>query len=117
MQRRFADRADFLTVYIKEAHPEDERQMGVNEKEGVCYMQPTTLAERAAIANDFIRQTGYEIPLVLDSMDNAVEEAFAGWPERLYVIDETGLVAYKGGMGPMHFKPTELESWLEQRFD
>jgi type I thyroxine 5'-deiodinase len=115
MRERFADRAEFLTIYIKEAHPEDEWQMGVNEDEGVCYTQPTTLAERAAIAGDFVEQVGYEIPMVVDSMDNAAEEAFAGWPERLYVIDE-GLIAYKGGIGPMDFDPAELEAWLEERF-
>ncbi|MBT8484411.1 MAG: hypothetical protein KJO43_02460 [Phycisphaerae bacterium] len=116
MRTRFADHADFLTIYIKEAHPEDEWQMGVNEDEGVCYMQPTTLAERVAIAGDFVRETDFEIPLVVDGMDNAAEMAFAAWPERLYVIGEDGRVAYKGGMGPMDFDPDELESWLEQRF-
>jgi type I thyroxine 5'-deiodinase len=90
--------------------------MGINEDEGVCYRQPTTLAERAQIASDFVKQTEYEIPVVIDTMDDAVEAAFAGWPERLYVID-AGLVAYKGGVGPMDFDPDELETWLAGRLE
>ncbi len=115
MQERLARRADFLTIYIKEAHPEDEWQMGSNETEDVCYMQPTTLAERIAIARDFVKRTDYRLPLVVDSMDNAAEKAFAAWPERLYVIDPDGVVAYKGGTGPMHFNPDKLEVWLDER--
>jgi len=115
MHRRFADRAEFLTIYIKEAHPEDEWQMDSNEDQGVCYRQPRNLAERVAIANDFIRRFGYDLPLVIDPMANPGEEAYAAWPERLYVIDTDGRVVYKGHMGPGGFDPEELEAWLETR--
>ena len=30
-------------------------------------------------------------------------------PERLYLIGTDGNVAYKGGMGPMYFRPREWE--------
>jgi hypothetical protein len=30
-------------------------------------------------------------------------------PDRLYLLDRGGRVAYKGGRGPMGFKPGELE--------
>ena len=86
--------------------------MRPNEKEGVCYMQPTTIAERAAIANDFITRTGYDLPLLLDDMNNSADDAFAGWPERLYVIGADGTIAYKGGTGPFNFDPEELDAWL-----
>ena len=50
MAERYADRAVFRTVYIKEAHPEDEWQMKSNEEQGVCYRQPRTLgSERESI--------------------------------------------------------------------
>ena len=113
MNARFSGRAEFLTIYIKEAHAEDEWQMDVNEDQGVCYRQPKTLQERATIARDFVERFDYGIPLALDPMDNPAEQAYAGWPERLYVIDESGAVAYKGRVGPMGFDPDELESWLE----
>ena len=116
MHERFGDRAGFLTIYIKEAHPEDEWQMDSNEDQGVCYKQPTTIAERIRIANDFLERFDYDLEMVIDPMDNTAELAYAGWPERLYVIDESGVVAYKGGVGPMNFNPAELEAWLEERF-
>jgi len=115
MQQRFGEQADFLTVYIKEAHPEDEWQMDANEDQGVCYRQPRTLDERVAIARDFVQRFDYGLPLLVDSMENVAEEAFAAWPERLYVIED-GRIAYKGGVGPRDFNPDELEKWLEQRF-
>lgn len=115
MAAEYAGRASFLTIYIKEAHPEDEWQMDSNEDQGVCYLQPKTIQQRLTIANDFVERFDYRVPLVVDPMDNAAEIAFAGWPERLYVIDENGLVAYKGKVGPMGFDPDELEAWLSAR--
>jgi type I thyroxine 5'-deiodinase len=113
IRSKFENRAEFLTVYIKEAHPEDEWQMTVNEKQGVCYTQPKTLADRVVIANDFIERFQYTMPLVVDPMENPAEDAFAAWPERLYVIGVDGRIAYRGGKGPFGFDPDELEQWLE----
>jgi len=91
--------------------------MGANEDQGVCYKQPTSLSERVAIVDDFVKRFEYGVPMVVDPMENPAEEAYAGWPERLYVIDESGIVAYKGRVGPMGFDPDELEAWLESRFE
>ncbi len=113
IRAKFEDRAEFLTVYIKEAHPEDEWQMTVNEDQGVCYTQPQTLDARVMIANDFIQRFDYRMTLVVDPMENPAEEAYAAWPERLYVIGVDGRVAYKGRKGPFGFAPDELEGWLE----
>ncbi len=116
MQQDYGDKVDFKTIYIKEAHPTDEWQMDSNVKEDVCYAQPRSLADRVAIANDFVQRHSYSIPLLVDDMDNACEWIYAGWPERLYVIDENDVVAYKGGPGPFEFYPEEVEAWLAQRF-
>ena len=116
MHREYGDRARFLTVYIKEAHPEDEWQMDSNEKENVCYPQPTTLAQRVGIANDFVKRFSYDVPIAVDDIDNRANALYAGWPERFYVIDERGTVVYKGKPGPFGFKPEEVEQWLAERF-
>jgi type I thyroxine 5'-deiodinase len=116
MHRRYGDRVDFLTVYIKEAHPEDEWQMDSNEKEGVCYPQPKTLEQRLRIANDFVRRFDYDVPLLVDDIDNAANHLYAGWPERFYIFDETGTIVYKGEPGPFGFHPEEVEAWLAERF-
>jgi type I thyroxine 5'-deiodinase len=115
MQKKYGDRARFLTIYVREAHPTDEWQMDSNEKEGVCYPQPRTLAQRVAIANDFVKRFRYEIPLAVDGMDNPADAVYAAWPERLYVIDEHGRIAYKGEMGPFGYHPEEVVAWLDGR--
>lgn len=116
MYRKYQDRARFLTLYIKEAHPTDEWAVETNEKESVCYPQPKTTAERVAIANDFVKRFHYEIPLAIDPIENPANAAYAGWPERLYVVDEKGAIVYKGKPGPFGYRPEEVEAWLTARF-
>jgi len=82
--QNFANVADFLTVYISEAHTMDEWPYGNK----VCLNQPKTIEERLEIANRFVKDTGYKVPLVVDSIDNIFESKFASWPERYYVIKD-----------------------------
>ena len=116
MYRRYQGKAEFAAIYIREAHPTDEWQMESNEKEGVCYPQPKTTEQRLAIANDFTRRHDFPIPLLVDRIDNAADAVYAGWPERLYVIDEAGVIVYKGETGPFGFHPEEVEAWLAKQF-
>ena len=116
MYRRYRAQADFLTVYIREAHPTDEWQMKANETDNTCYRQPRTTAARLAIANDFASRFHYELPLVVDAIENPADRLYAGWPERFYIITERGVIAYKGETGPFGFHPEEVEAWLKGRF-
>ena len=90
--------------------------MKSNVKDDVCYAQPKNLAGRVAIANDFIKRFHYPVPFGVDDMNNAANDAYSAWPERLYVIDENGHIAYRGGMGPFHYNPKELRAWLSARY-
>ena len=112
----YKDRADFLTVYVREAHPTDEWQMKSNVKDDVCYAQPHTLEQRLAIANDFTKRFKYPLPFGVDDMKNAANDAYAAWPERLYIIDENGKIAYRGGMGPFNYNRAEVRAWLATRY-
>jgi hypothetical protein len=105
-----------LTVYIREAHPTDEWQMTANETDSICYRQPRTTAARVAIANDFQSRFHYELPLVVDAIENPADRSYAGWPERFYIVSERGVIAYKGQTGPFGFHPEEVEAWLAARF-
>jgi type I thyroxine 5'-deiodinase len=116
LQREYAGRARFFTVYIKEAHTDDEWQMKDNETQGVCYRQPRTLEQRLGIARDFVKRFRYEIPLAVDRMENGAEQAYAAWPERLFILDEKGTVVYKGKPGPFGYHPEEVAAWLAARF-
>ncbi len=51
-----------------------------------------------------------KFPTLVDKIDNRAELAYAGWPDRLYLIDKDGRVGYKSAKGPAGFKPQELEA-------
>jgi type I thyroxine 5'-deiodinase len=86
------------------------------DKDDVCYIQPKTLEQRVAIANDFSKRFNYPLPFGIDEMTNAANDAFAAWPERLYILDESGHVSYKGGNGPFQYDPKEVRAWLAERY-
>jgi hypothetical protein len=90
--------------------------METNDDEQICYPQPRSTAARAGIAGDFVKRFHYEIPLLVDPIENPANAAYAAWPERLYIVDEQGRIVYKGGPGPFEFHPEEVEAWLSRRF-
>lgn len=45
-------------------------------------------------------------------MQNSAERAYTGWPDRLYLIDREGRIAFKSPPGPYGFQPSELEKAL-----
>jgi type I thyroxine 5'-deiodinase len=53
-----------------------------------------------------------KLPAVVDGLDNRVERAYTGWPDRLYVIGTDGRVRYKSAPGPFGFSTAELEQAL-----
>ena len=89
--------------------------MRVNEREQIVYDQPTTLTQRLDVARDFVSLMDYDLEVVVDSMDDAAEKAYSAWPERLYVIDPDGTIAYKGRPGPDGFRVGEVEDWLRRQ--
>ena len=60
MRKDFQDQAEFLLVYVKEAHPEDEWISAGNTKQGILFKQPTTIEERLDIARAFIGKMDVE---------------------------------------------------------
>ena len=101
---------------MREAHPTDEWQMKSNVKDDVCYAQPKTLEQRVAIAQDFTKRFKFSLPFGIDDMSNAADNAYSAWPERIYIIDEGGHIAYRGGIGPFNYKPAEAREWLAARY-
>jgi hypothetical protein len=102
----------FLVVYITEAHPSDVWQMESNIKDKVVFATPRDEEERALVAGACVRKLGIQIPAVIDEFGNSTEKAYTGWPDRLYLIDSRGKVAYKSKPGPFGFKSDELQAAL-----
>ena len=78
---------------------------------------PTTILERVELAKMCTETLGLTIPAVVDEMDDAVSRAYHGWPERLYLIDQNGDVAYRGGPGPFGFDPNGFEAAIRAHLD
>ncbi len=109
---RLKDRAEFIAVYIKEAHPSDGWKMSGNERVGIRIKQPELFEDRVKAAAQCCGALEMTIPMVIDSIDNRVGEAYSGFPDRLYVIDREGRIAFKSGRGPFGFIPAEMEQEL-----
>ncbi len=108
----YGDRANFVMVYVREAHPTDGWKMESNAKAGVVVKQPTAFGERVAVAKQFCTKLNPTLPVVVDDVNDEVGNAYSGMPARLYLIDATGTVVYKSGRGPFGFKTPELEHAL-----
>ena len=54
------------------------------------------------------------MPVLVDAMDDAVSNAFAAWPERIYVVDVDGRIAFVGGPGPFEFDPEAAAAALDE---
>jgi len=112
VSQRYKDQANFLMVYVREAHPTDGWKMISNERSGVAVKQPTTLDERTGVCDQFCKKLKPNMPVYVDELNDPVGRAYSGMPARLYVIDSQGKVAYKGGRGPFGFNVGEMENAL-----
>jgi thiol-disulfide isomerase/thioredoxin len=112
LYQRYKDRAHFVMVYVREAHPTDGWRMESNELKGVSTAQPDTYGKRVEVAQKCGRLLGLGFPMLVDTIDDAVGARYSGMPGRFYLIDRTGKIAFKNGRGPYGFKPAELEHSL-----
>ena len=88
--------------------------MPANEKSGIKVNQPKSYDERVKVAGECIKDLKLQIPCLVDDMENSAQKGYAGWPDRMYVIDGEGKVAYKGEPGPRGFKPADAEDALKK---
>lgn len=121
--KTYHDRVQFLMVYIREAHPVDGWYLGrglpglffklTRTKAAMDVYDPQTMEDRRKVAGRCESALAYGVRTYVDEMDDAVNEAYAAWPTRLYLIGVDGRVAYAGGLGPFGFKPSELHRAIE----
>lgn len=120
---RYQDRVQFLSIYIREAHPVDGWWLGKGlfslglraskSKAATDIYDPRTIEERRSVAHQCEVSLRYGVHTYVDDMDDAVNKAYAAWPTRLYLIGPDGRVVYRGGPGPFGFKPAEFGAELE----
>ena len=112
LYQQYRDRAAFYVVYIQEAHPIDAWQVNDNLKDDVLVASTMTADERLKVAGLCVKNLKIDLPALVDGSDNRVERDYTGWPDRLYVVDRDGRIAYKSAPGPFGFKPAEVEAAL-----
>jgi hypothetical protein len=88
--------------------------MQANVDEGVLLHQHEHLEDRFAAAREGVERLGLTLPVLVDDMDDLVSAAFAAWPERLYVAERGGRLAYVGGPGPFEFEPDAAAAVLAE---
>ena len=112
--RAHRDEVGFAVVYIAEIHPTDGWQVTPNVEDDVKYAQPTTFVEREQVATACAVNLRIEMPVVIDGMDNAVANAYGALPDRLYLVDRGGTIAFQGEMGPEGFRPEALAAAIDR---
>ena len=88
--------------------------MSSNVKDGVLFASPQTSGERVETAEICVVKLAIKMPALVDGIDNRVERAYTGWPDRLYVVGTDGRIRYKSAPGPFGFSTAELEQNLER---
>ena len=114
LHARYADRVDFLVVYIREAHPEEGWVIAPNRDEGIRGQDPPTDQARHQVASECALRLQIELPVVVDAIDDSIASAYGALPDRLYLIGRGGRIAYQGEPGPGGFDPRTLEQAIEQ---
>lgn len=75
---------------------------------------PINLGERSKVATTCVQDLNLPMPAVVDQLDDKVNQAYKGWPDRLYLVGKDGKLAYAGGRGPFYFSCDELEDALKK---
>jgi hypothetical protein len=86
-------RAFFMVVYTREAFPAGEKDVQRNKDEGISIAQTKTLDDRKAQALEAQRELRITIPMAVDSMDDAVSNAYGTFPNGAIVIGKDGAIA------------------------
>ncbi len=114
--RDFRDRAEFLFVYIREAHPDSMLSL-VDDKRIASLTkipQATTSEERTEAAVFCRRTLKLNMPIAVDSIENKVGRAYAGWPNRIVVVGADGNVLFATSPSPRGTDAARLRDWLNE---
>lgn len=107
------DQVEFVVVYIREAHPEEGWVVSPNRDQGILINDPETIEDRTEVAETCALRLKIRMPVVVDDVDDRIASAYGALPDRLYLIDKGGRIAYQGERGPWGFKPEELAQAIE----
>jgi thiol-disulfide isomerase/thioredoxin len=116
LHQSYGEQVAFYYIYIREAHAEDGWKMPRNQREGIAINDPKTMEQRVEVAQQACAFFKTKIPALVDTMDDATDRAYAGWPSRIFLVDVKGVIAVHGEPGPRGLVPAAraVEHWLEK---
>jgi hypothetical protein len=124
LYEKHSEDVEFLTIYIREAHPKDGWWLGggisglalklYGSGAATDVYDPKTMLERRSVAGRCETALQYGIPTLVDDMDDTVNRAYAAMPTRIYLIGLDGHVDYAGDLGPWGFSPEELKEAIHR---
>jgi len=114
----------FLTIYTAEAHTEDGWKLvdqyisdvEYTSEDDFCFSYAKNINERKKMAEWLIDKKHFDMPLVLDSMEDSLLKVYNSWPIRLYIIHENKVV-YCGDQGPFGYDPADVDMALKKLLD
>jgi glutathione peroxidase-family protein len=74
---------EFLLIYTKEPHP------------GENIPQPTAIEERVKHAVRLKEEEKVNFPILIDTTDNAVRNAYRGWSNGIFVVNKKGVLVFR----------------------
>ena len=113
----FGSRVNFVIVYTREAHPNDTASPynfqplspAKNRQEGISVPDAKNYRERLVAARRCVETLDLDAFVVVDTMDNAVWNAYGKSPNCAYLIGTDGKVIVQQGLGDPAALRTELE--------
>lgn len=111
---KYGKQAQFLLVYIREAHTDDNWESTRNTREGVSVKPVSTMGERQERATMCTRKLHLPFTAVVDGLDGAVEKAYHAWPSRTLVVGTDGRILYTTRLTELDFHPGDMEQALIQ---
>ncbi|ELW49882.1 Type II iodothyronine deiodinase [Tupaia chinensis] len=113
----FSSVADFLLVYIDEAHPSDGWAVPGDSSLSFEVKKHRNQEDRCAAAHQLLER--FSLPpqcrVVADRMDNNANVAYGVAFERVCIVQRQK-IAYLGGKGPFYYNLQEVRRWLEKNF-
>jgi glutathione peroxidase-family protein len=74
---------EFFLIYTKEPHP------------GENIPQPTTIEDRVKNAVRLKQEEKVNFPILMDTPDNAVRNAYRGWSNGIFVVNKDGMLVFR----------------------
>ena len=115
LHARYGTTAEFLLVYIREAHGAGggRWQSTQNRREGVDLPDAASFEAKRKNASYCIRALGIPYSTVVDGMDLRVETAYQAWPSRVFVVGKDGRVVFESLLNEQSFDAAALAAAIE----